>query len=114
MKANEQEQFRKEFKSIVYQYSELKSSMTRLKQLHIWDKNGSHQKAILKELDTRKAIQTKLAEMLKGRSYEDWKLTSKRLSILNSRIKNAITQKEKAESEIDKISFPLTADIAYQ
>lgn len=107
MTVEQQEQFRKEFKSIVYQYSEIQSSNNRLKQLHVWDKNGSHEKAILKELDTKKAIQIKLNTMLKGQDYEEWKFVSKRLSVLSSKLRNANTQKEKAEKEINKLTFQL-------
>lgn len=107
MTSEQQEQFRKEFKCIVYQYSEIQSSNTRLKQLHNWDKNGSHDIAILKELDTKKSMQDKLKIMLKGHDYEEWKTISKRLTTLNSKLKNAIAQKEKAETEINKLTFQL-------
>lgn len=107
MTTEQQEQFRREFKSIVYQYSKVQSSNNRLKQLHVWDKNGSHEKAILKELDTKKEIQTKLNRMLKGQDYEEWKFVSKRLSILNSKLRDSNIQKEKMKTEINKLTFQL-------
>ncbi len=107
MEHEKQEQFRKEFRSIVYQNSLMADSGKYLTSLHKWDKNDSHKKSILAALDARKELQNKLKEMLKGSTYEDWKLFSKRLSVLNSRLKNAITQKEKAESEINKLEFNL-------
>ena len=107
MTKEQQDQFKKEFKSIVYQYSQIQASNNRLKQLHAWDKNGSHEKAILKELEVKRGIQSKLSIMLKGIDYEEWKSISKKLTALNSKLSRAASQKDKAELEINKLHFPL-------
>ena len=107
MNNQQAEQFRKEYKSIVYQYSELMLSNKRLKNLHAWDKNDSHKGAILKELRVRENILGKLTAMLKGRDYEEWKFTSSRLSKLVTRLKRATERKIKCETEINNINFEL-------
>ena len=99
------EQFRNEFKSIVYQNSQIVSSNARLRQLHVWDNNGSHDKAIERELATRDELKQKLSEMLNGRDYEDWRLFSIKLSSLSARLKRAITQEENARIEINNLNF---------
>ncbi len=105
MNKAEQEVFKKEFKSIVYVFSEIKNSNLKLKQLHFWDKNGSHEKAILKEIERRNQIKEKLNILLKGRTYEDWLETSKNLTKLNSRLKALILKKEKIESDINALQL---------
>lgn len=105
MNSEEQEQFRKEFASIVYLNSCIISSGVWLKQLHAYDKNDSHKNAIIKKLDERKELKSELAIKLKGKSYEEWKTFSKRLTILNGRVRRAIVQQEKSQAEIDKLNF---------
>lgn len=107
MTKEDQLQFKKEFKSIVYQYSEIQSSNNRLKQLHAWDKNGSHENAIIKELEKKKEIQVKFKEMLKGMDYEEWKAMSKKISTINAKISAAISKKEKAERDLNNLFFQL-------
>ena len=107
MNQEEIEQFRKEFKSILYINSKIKGINISLKKLHVWDKNGSHENAILKELENKKIIQIKLKESLKGIDYEEWKRFSKNLSILMSKVKNNTTQKEKIEQAINNLTFKL-------
>lgn len=96
----EQEKFRAEFKHIVWLNSEIATSNGRLRNLHAWDKNGSHNKAIIKELDIKKQIQEKLKVALKGADYEEWKAVSKRLSKLTSRLKTAKVTLSNCTSEI--------------
>ena len=99
------EQFRNEFKSIVYQNSQVASSNARLRQLHVWDNNGSHDKAIERELVTRDELKQKLNELLKGMDYEDWRMFSVKLSSLSARQKRATTQEENARIEINNLKF---------
>lgn len=105
MTAEEQSQFRKEFKSIVYQKGLISANGDFLRILHAYDKNDSHKNAILKHLDKRKELQNRFKEMLKGKTYEQWKQFSRRLSALNSRLKRGNSAKERAEVEIDKLTF---------
>ncbi len=99
------EQFRNEFKRIVYQNSQITSSNARLKQLHVWDNNGSHDKAIEIELATRDELKQKLSEMLNGRDYEDWRIFSIKLSSVSARLKRAITQEENAQIALNNLPF---------
>ena len=105
MTKEEQEIFKKEFKRIVFVFSEIKSSTLRIRNLHVWDKNGSHEKAILKELERRGELKEKLNTLLKGRTYEEWLKVSKTLTKLNSRLIAVSRNKEKIESEINSLNF---------
>ena len=107
MKTNEITQFRSEFKSIVYKKTEIIDNASYISSLEKFNKNGSHEKSILKALEQRKDLKKELTLMLKGYDYEVWKLTSKRLSVLTSKLKNANLAKEKSELEIDKLIFKL-------
>lgn len=95
--------FRTEFKKIVYQHSEISSSNNRLRQLHAWDKNGSHDKAILKELEVRKSLQDKRNEMLRGSTYDEWKIVSKKLSALTTKLKPLLKKKAEIEQQINNL-----------
>ena len=94
------EKFKKEFKSLVYQKGLVVQSNNRLKQLHVWDNSDSHQNAIIKELETKKNLQTKFKDMLKGVGYEDWVKTSKRLTVLQSKLKMVESRKRIIETEL--------------
>lgn len=100
------QQFRREFESIVWQNSQLSTNRAHLAMLHRWDRNGSHEKAILKSLDKRTELKAKLEEMLNGHSYEQWKYTSGKLSNINTRLNRAKASKEKAEAERDSLELP--------
>ncbi len=82
MTADEIQEFRKQFKSIVYIKGQLIVKQQYIAQLHQWDRNDSHKKAILKALDERDTLDRSLIESLKGKSYEQWKLFSKQLSTI--------------------------------
>lgn len=99
------ERFRKEFASIVYVNSEIMTNNLRLKSLMVWDKNSSHSKAILKNIEHRKELKLKLQTKLKGKTYDEWKFLSKKLSVLNSRLRNAINTKERTETEINQLQI---------
>lgn len=99
------QQFRQEFKHIVYLKSEIITNTKYLTSLHAWDKNGSHQKAILKALDARKALQDEYRQCMKGTPYDDWLLFSKRLSAITTKLKAATLKKEKMEKEIENMKF---------
>ena len=97
--------FKKEFKSIVYHKGVITNHNSYIRTLHAYDKNGSHNNAILKALDKRKELQTQFLIMLKGKTYDEWKEMSKLASSMNSRLKKSVNRKEFIQSEIDKIKF---------
>lgn len=105
MTNEQQDQFRKDFASIVYLKSQIITTDKHLHSLHIWDKNGSHQNAIDKALVIRKKQKVQLNELLKGKDYEEWKLFSKQLSILSTRLKRISIQKETTEKALDQLKF---------
>ena len=94
-----------EYKRIVYQYSLIRNNEEKLKQLHAWDKNGSHDKAIIQRLDQRKQLKEQLTEMLKGKTYDEWKLFSKHLIKVTSKYYKVVKQKEDLESVLNHLAF---------
>lgn len=99
------ERFREEFQDILYLNSLITANNTKLKLLHTWDKNGSHTKAILRNIEERKELKAKLETQLKGKTYDEWKLFSKRLSVLTNRLRNAVSTIKKSEIEINDLTF---------
>lgn len=96
----ESDKFKQQFQKIVYANSEVVSSNNRIKQLSAWDKNGSHEKAIIKEIELRNKLKENLRKLLDGRSYDDWRLTSRQLTTLKGRLKRTTLQKDKIEKDI--------------
>ncbi len=101
------QKFRQEFKHIVYLKSEIISNTKYLTNLHAWDKNDSHKKAILEALEARKALQEDYKQCMKGIPYDDWLLFSKKLSALTTKLRAATLKKEKMETEINNLKFKL-------
>ena len=89
MTAEQIQEYRSEFRSIVSLRSTIKSHDRFITQLHRWDKAGSHLKAIDKAIAAHHDMKAKLKEKLKGRSYEEWKALSIKISRLSSDYKNA-------------------------
>lgn len=79
------------------------SNSKRLKQLHAYDKNGSHEKAILNALSDRDKLKLKLKEILKGETYEDWKNKSSKITALKVRLKKARDREQIVMNEISKL-----------
>lgn len=112
MNTQEITEFKKEFKSIVWQHSELVTNALWIKKLNAWDRNDSHKKAILKKLDERDELKKKIATMLKGKDYEWWKIMSKRigkleskLKTLNTRLSVTITSIQNTTKELNNLTF---------
>lgn len=105
MSPSEVEQFKKEFKSIIFKNSQIADAKTKLRSLHAWDKNGSHEKAILRQLDQIEKYKDELKVLLKGKSYEEWRLMSKKITQVSGKLKTATSNKIKAEAEIESIKF---------
>lgn len=105
MNAEQQVQFRMEFKSIVYHKGLITENTTNVKRMHAWNKNGSHEKAIVKLLDFRTTLKIKLNEMLKGKDYEEWRLFSSKLARVNQTYARAAIKLRKAEIEIENLIF---------
>jgi len=105
MTPKEIEQFKIDFKKIISVNAEINDSSKKLTGLHVWDKNGSHNDAIIKRLDIMKAQKEERTKLLNGHDYEEWKAISKKLNQLKLRLDNAIRQKEKAETELSNLNF---------
>ena len=105
MTQEEISKWKAEYKRIVYQYSLIRDNEEKLKQLHAWDKNGSHDKAIIQRLDQRKELKEQLTEMLKGKTYDEWKLFSKHLIKVNTKYYKVVKQKEDLESTLNHLTF---------
>lgn len=99
------EQFRHDFRVLVYQKSIVYDRNESIKKLSRYDKNGSHEKAIVKAIANRDIESRKFNEMLKGKTYNEWKEFSKKLCILQNRLKsNQVTQKN-IEDKINQLKF---------
>jgi len=94
-----------EYKRIVYQYSLIRDNEEKLKQLHVWDRNGSHQKSIIQRLDQRTQLKEQLTEMLKGKTYDEWKFFSKFLIKITTKYYKAVKKKEDLEAELNHLTF---------
>jgi hypothetical protein len=105
MTQEEISKWKAEYKRIVYQYSLIRDNEEKLKQLHAWDKNGSHDKAIIQRLDQRKELKEQLTEMLKGKTYDEWKLFSKHLIKVTTKYYKVVKQKEDLESTLNHLTF---------
>jgi len=105
MTQEEISKWKAEYKRIVYQYSLIRDNEEKLKQLHAWDKNGSHDKAIIQRLDQRKQLKEQLTEMLKGKTYDEWKLFSKHLIKVITKYYKVVKQKEDLESTLNHLTF---------
>jgi hypothetical protein len=103
MTPKEIEKFRSDFKSIVYLKSELIKSNNIIRNLSRYDKNGSHQKAILKAIDIRSDIKLKYNKKLDGKTYEEWFAKSKRITTIQRMIKTSIRTKDKWVSELNNL-----------
>jgi len=105
MTQEEISKWKAEYKRIVYQYSLIRDNEEKLKQLHAWDKNGSHDKAIIQRLDQRKELKEQLTVMLKGKTYDEWKLFSKHLIKVTTKYYKVVKQKEDLESTLNHLTF---------
>lgn len=94
-----------EYKRIVYQYSLIRDNEEKIKQLHAWDKNGSHDKAIIQRIDQRKELKEQLTVMLKGKTYDEWKLFSKHLIKVTTKYNLTVKRKEEMESLLNHLNF---------
>lgn len=106
METEQINKFKKEFKALVYQKGLITESNNRIIKLGIWDENSSHEKAINKELQTRDVIKEKVRQMQKGVDYEEWLKMSKRLTMLQSKLKSVLSKKRIIEDELFNFKSP--------
>lgn len=97
--------FRDEFRSIIYQRSQLSAAICRIKEYSRFDKNGSHANAIRKTMDQAKEIERIIDEKLKGKSYDQWREFSKKLTAISSKVKIAKTKYDKATLQLQSLKF---------
>ena len=89
MTTEEIEKFRHDFRVIVYAKQRVKDCDDYLRKLHAFDKDGSHNNAILKALDRRNELKDHYIDLLKGATYEMWLTASKKISAMKSQLKGA-------------------------
>jgi hypothetical protein len=79
--------FRKDFKSLVYKKGLITENGAYLKKLHSFDKNGSHNRAILLGLEKREQLKKDYADALNGKTYEEWRDFSSKLCKITAKLK---------------------------
>ena len=95
----------KEWRSIKYVKSEITNCNIKIKQLTRFDKNNSHKNAIEKVM-AEKYLQIKnLNEKLHGKTYEDWREFSRKVSAIRSRMKPAQQRIEKLSNELSNLKL---------
>lgn len=97
--------FKADFKSLVYTKGMVTEANNKIKQLSRWDRDGSHEKAIVKAIEKRDKIKKDYTEKLKGKRYEQWKDFSRKISTLNSRLNKAIERQKAITDEINNLTF---------
>ena len=108
MNTDEMDLFRRNFKSIVWKKGQLTDANNKIKQLSRWDKDGSHTSAIKKQIAERDKQKQRLESMLNGKTYDEWKEFSKKLSSLVGKNKRASEQKLRTEKELNNLTFTLS------
>lgn len=103
MTAEQIEKFKTTFKSIVYWKSEVAKSNDYIRSLSRYDKNGSHEKAILKSIEIRDKHKFKYHELLNGLTYEQWYEKSKKISLIQAKIKRSVSTKDKWIKELEML-----------
>lgn len=98
------EEFKSQFKKLVWIKSEIASYRKHLSRLHAWDKNGSHDKAILKALEKRDELKQKFEEMLRGKTYEEWQAFSKKLVNEQAKLKRARASFVRAGEKLTEVN----------
>ncbi len=89
MTQEQYKQFREDFQSIVWYKGQVSSKRKYISTLYLWDKEGSHQKAIEKATEAYKGLKAILLEKLQKykMTYEEMQLKSEEIAALNRRIK---------------------------
>lgn len=98
MTVEELSAFKEEFKSIVWWKGELASRNKYIQTLSRYDKNGSHQTAILKAMNNRDEAKKILKEKLNGREYEHMMESLRKATVLANKIKKNEKYREQLNS----------------
>ncbi len=112
MTSQQIQDFRTIFKKIVYKKGLITEQNRIITRLHVYDKGGSHEKAILKAVIRLNELRDEYKSMLAGKSYDKWISFSKILSKLQSSIKSArhVETKEKIQVKINCLEFDYAAN----
>lgn len=107
MTPSEITKFRKDFASIVFWKGMLKSQKRNVGTVTRFDKNGSHQKATLRSIETLDDYREKFDAKLKGKTYEEWAAMSRAISVIKNKIQRSATDraKQKWQEELFKLSW---------
>lgn len=99
--------FRNEFASIVYWKGMVKERAFSISMLERCNKNGSHDEAIRRGVTYLNEAKSKLKEKLNGKSYDEWKFFSARLSTIKAKGKAASMKetKDKWQKEFENVKW---------
>lgn len=92
--------FTEQFKQIVNLKTQLRHSAAQLNRLQGWDKNGSHNQAILAATLRHNQLKIAFNAALNGHDYLQWLATAKKLSAYKSRLKQINKAKVHKENNI--------------
>lgn len=87
--------FQLRFKNVLYLKAELHRINKHIASLTNWDKNGSHNAAILRAMDKKRAINHNLKDALGPKTYEQWSARSRKIT-------NILAKKKMARKESTK------------
>jgi len=112
MTTEEQEKFKEEFRSIVWENSQVITANNYIQTLTRFDRNDSHKKVILEAIEKRDEIRKRLKEKLKGKTYKEWLEVSKKLTTLKVKLRTIQDAQEKyrlrlleVQKEIQSLNF---------
>lgn len=78
MDTGDQNKFKRIFKELVYQKGHIVDANNHIRQLSVWDNNGSHTQAINNAIYKRDKLKQEFEIKLNGKDYEHWKSFRKR------------------------------------
>lgn len=97
------EEFRKQFKQIVYLKGKVVSAENKVKMFTRFDKNGSHTKAILQAIESKNRYKEAFINSLGDWTYEQWCEKSESLTKLTAKLKQSNFKKFKYSEEVNFI-----------
>jgi len=107
MNATQQATFAKQYKAILAKRKDWHDAKAHIQKLNVWDKNGSHQKAIVKAMDRRDIVFNELVKLLSGNGFEQWQMCRRKLTSLTQCIKlcKNTDRKQKLQYELDHLTL---------
>lgn len=97
--------FKRVFKELVYEKGLIVEANNKIKQLSIWDKNGSHTQAINNAIYKRDKLKQDFEIKMNGKDYEHWKSFSKKLTNLVAKEKRSLNMLEKTGLQLSELEW---------